>query len=467
MCTMGVMKKRILSLVLAGIASCALIACGKSAGTETTVASNVEAKEETMEQAEEMPKELSGEITFWHCFTQGVRMEAVQKAADSFMKENPNVKINIETMSWGDFNTKWNAGITTGDLPDMSIAQNTGEVAEMLNAEVLAPITNVVDTIGKDRFSENALADMTKDNTIYGVPYYSHAQVMWYRKDLLEAENAGIPQTWEEFYDVATKVTKDGTYGAAFSMSPNDLLSTRYLNYYVRSNGASLLNDDLTANFTGKEVIDGINFWLNVYNNCSPKETINYAINDHATLFYQGKTAFDFNSGFMIGGVAANREDLVDQISCAPLPVMKEGDPYYSAEATNIPLVVWNNSKHPEICEAFIAYLFNDDQYVEFLSAVPVGMLPAIKGIDQLDAYKNNEKIQKFSKEVEIISKAVAEGRAIGFEHGPSVQAGLLVSQGVIEEMFQDIVTNKTDVEKAAKAAEDKMNEIFATMAAN
>ena len=30
--------------------------------------------------------------------------------------------------------------------------------------------------------------------------------------------------------------------------------------------------------------------------------------------------------------------------------------------------------------------------------------------------------------------------------------------------MFQDITTNGTDVETAAKAAEDKLNEIFSTM---
>lgn len=85
-------------------------------------------------------EELSGEITFWHSFTQGARMDAIQAAADSFMEMHPDVKINIETYSWGDFNTKWNAGITTGDLPDMSTAQNTGEVVEMINAEVLRPV---------------------------------------------------------------------------------------------------------------------------------------------------------------------------------------------------------------------------------------------------------------------------------------------------------------------------------------
>ena len=35
---------------------------------------------------------LEGEITFWHSFTQGARMEAVQKAADKFMEANPGVR---------------------------------------------------------------------------------------------------------------------------------------------------------------------------------------------------------------------------------------------------------------------------------------------------------------------------------------------------------------------------------------
>ena len=141
---------------------------------------------------------LNGEITFWHSFTQGKRMEAIQEAADEFMAMHPGVKINIETMAWGDFNTKWNAGLTTGDLPDMSTAQNTGEVAEMLNVDVLRSADTVIDAIGRDRFSENALADMTQDGTVYGIPYYSHAQVMWYREDLLAENGLDVPQTWDE-----------------------------------------------------------------------------------------------------------------------------------------------------------------------------------------------------------------------------------------------------------------------------
>lgn len=391
-------------------------------------------------------------------------MDAVQAAADKFMQQHPDVKINIETYSWGDFNTKWNAGLTTGDLPDMSTAQNTGEVVEMLNAEVLEPVDDMVESIGRDRFSTNALSDMSVDGATYGVPYYSHAQVMWYREDMLKAANLEVPTTWDEFYDAAVALTKDGTFGAAFSCSPNDLLCTRYLNYYVQSAGGSLLNDDLTANLTSPEVIDGINYWLKVYKDCSPAETINYTVNDHATLFYQGKTAFDFNSGFMIGGVQSNTPEAVPYVKCAPLPRMNEGDQVYSAEATHIPLVVWNNSEHPEICKAFIEFLYEDENYIDFIHSVPVGMLPSLNDIAEKEAYLNDETIKAFSDSVDIIQTAVDTGHAIGFEHGPTAQASYLTSQGVIENMFQDIITNGTDVETAAKAAEEQLNEIFDTM---
>lgn len=453
--------KRLLAILLALVMLLSLTACG---GTNGTTETQAPAGGNETAAAEEAPQELSGEITFWHCFTQGARMEAIEAAAATFMEANPGVTINIETMSWGDFNTKWNAGLTTGDLPDISVAQNTGEVAEMINAGVLADISPVIDAIGRDRFSENALGDMTTDGVTYGVPYYSHAQVMWYREDLLDAAGLEVPTTWDEFYEAAVALTKDGVYGAGFSCSPNDLLCTRYLNYYVRSTGGSLLNDDLTANLTSDIALEGIEFWVNVYKNCSPAETINYTVNDHATLFYQGTTAFDFNSGFMISGVQSNREDLVQYISCAPLPLYKEGDSYYSAEATHIPLVIWKNSENQELCQAFIEYLYEDDNYLYFLSAVPVGMLPSITGISDQEAYLSNETVQQFSEEAAVIEKAVAEGRAIGFEHGPSVQAGLLTSQGVVEEMFQDILINGTDIPTAAQAAEDQLNEIFETM---
>lgn len=444
------MKKMRKFLCLAGVAlaAVALVACsGKKETTADT----------------EPPTELSGEITMWHSFTQGPRLESIQKSADAFMQKHPKTKIKIETFSWNDFYTKWTTGLANGNVPDISTAL-PNQVMEMVNSDALVPLNDSIKRIGQDKFNETALNEAKIGDDYYSVPLYSHAQVMWVRTDLLKEHNIEVPKTWDQLYEASKKLKEAGVYGLSVPFGTNDLMATRFLNFYVRSGGGSLLTKDLKADLTSQLAQDGIKYWVKMYKEISPQDSLNFNVLQQATLFYQGKTAFDFNSGFQIGGVETNSPDLVDQIDCAPLPKINADDPDYGAETSNIPMVVWQNSEHPEICKAFMKKLYEKETYIKFLEATPVGMLPSIEGISDTPEYQANPTVQKFSNAVDVITKAMNEGTAIGFEKGPSVQAGLLTSQGIIESMFQDIITNGTDVEKAAKEAEDKLNEIFSTV---
>lgn len=410
--------------------------------------------------------ELEGEITFWHSFSQGPRLENIQKAADAFMAANPKVKITIETFSWADFYTKWTTGLASGNVPDMSTAL-PNHVVEMIDAEAIIPLDELIEKIGRDRFYEAPLKEMTVEGKCYAVPLYSHAQVMWYRKDLMAKYKLSVPTTWDELYEAATVITKGENgqvFGCSVPMGAGDMMATRYLNFYVRSAGGRLLHEDNTANLTSPEAIEGINYWVKMYQQNSPRDSINYKVLDQATMYYVGTNAFDFNSGFQIGGVQANRPELLEQISCAPMPALKKGAEQVGYETSNIPMVIWKNSKHPEICEAFIQFLYLPEYYVPFLQSVPVGMLPALKEIAEDPTFLAHPVIQQFKDEMNVIAKAVGEGTAIGMEFGPCGQAGLLVSQHVIEQMFQDIILNGVPVEDAAKAAETKLNDLFASL---
>ena len=112
---------------------------------------------------------------------------------------------------------------------------------------------------------------------------------MWIRKDLLEKNGLEVPKTWDELYDTAKALTKDGVYGLSFPCGTNDFQATFFLDFYVRSGGGSLLTDDLKANLTSDLAIDGINYWVKVYNDCSPKDSINFDVLDQATLYYQAR----------------------------------------------------------------------------------------------------------------------------------------------------------------------------------
>ena len=131
------MKKKTLSVLLAAVMVVTMAAgCQKGSGGNDSSSGD---------------GELKGDITFWHSFTQGGRMDVIQEAADKFMEDNPDVTITIETFSWGDFYTKWTTGLASGNVPDMSTAL-PGHVVEMMDAEAVIPLDDVIEDIGKDRF---------------------------------------------------------------------------------------------------------------------------------------------------------------------------------------------------------------------------------------------------------------------------------------------------------------------------
>lgn len=404
--------------------------------------------------------ELSGDLVMWTSFTQGPRAEYMEAMAARFEEDNPDVNITIETFAWPEFYTKWTTGLASGQVPDISSALPT-HVVEMIAAEAIAPVDDVIDNIGRDRFSAAALSEGQVDGVSYSVPIYSHAQVMWYRKDLLDAAGLDVPRTWSELRETAEELTTSDVYGLSVPLGSNDMMATRFLNYYVQSNGETLLNPDGSANLTSPAVIDGIEYWVDMYKTTSPEGSINYAVLDQATLYYQGRTAFDFNSGFQISGVEATSPELLEHIAAAPLPRMNESDPIYGGETSNTPMVIWEASDVKEEAKAFLEYLYQDDDYIEFIHSVPGGMLPALSDISQNEKYLDDPVLIQFEETVSVIEDVIPLGTSVGIENGPVLQAGILTSQGIIEGMFQDIILNNTSIPEAAATAEERLNSLF------
>lgn len=440
------MKKVIVATVLV-LLSCVLVACSSSD------------KQESYRNTD-----IQGAITFWHGFTQGARLDALDSVIARFEQAYPNVSVTTEALTWTDFKERWRQGIESGDLPDISTACNIYEVEELVNAGILQPVNSVVDAIGKQRFADNVLTELSHDQDIYGLPYYSHAFALWYRSDLLQEVNLSVPQTWEEFAHAAKALTdpEKGIYGYAAALSPRDHLATIDLHMYMRSKGESLLTEDLKANLTSDVALEGIAYWTDIYRTCSSPDFYDDTVEERSKHFYEGETVFDVNSGFHIAGIKNNRPDLLESISCIEFPFKQAETPNNSSVVTQIPLVMYASSNNQEAAEAFLAFLYEDENYLAFIDSVPVGMIPAIKDIANTEAYQSDDTRKQFAQEETIIENAVLSGNALGFEHGANLEAGILTSSGIIEEMFRSIVLDGVSVEIAAAQAEEKLNKAFA-----
>src|SRR5699024_890822 len=124
-------------------------------------------------------------------------------------------------------------------------------------------------------------------------------------------------------------------------------------------------------------------------------------------------------------------------------------------------MIVWEASSMQEEAKAFIRSLYETREYIEFLHSVPGGMLPALADISDEPAYLDDPILDQFADTVEVIDEAVPRGSAIGMEDGPTVQASIMTSQGVIERLFQDIILNGTPIPEAARDAEEQLNSLF------
>ena len=120
-------------------------------------------------------------------------VEGLNTISSSRQLEETQSKYVDETFSWNDFYTKWTTVLSSGNVPDMSTAL-VGHVTEMINSDALVPFNHLIDDIGRDKFSENAINEGTVDGNNYSIPLYSHAMVMWVRKDLLEQNGLEVAQ---------------------------------------------------------------------------------------------------------------------------------------------------------------------------------------------------------------------------------------------------------------------------------
>ena len=249
------MKKRALSVLLAGVMAAGMVGCGS--GSEST-ASSVDESTETMETAdtsEEASTETESastaepiEVSFWCNFT-GSDGDVLREIVQEFNESNTdNITVSVDIMDYSTLLTKLPASVSTGTGPSFILA-GIELINEYATNDMLEDIGDFWEVTGtnKDNFYENVLAKSYVDGTQYGVPMQYNLQYLYYNKDMFEA--AGLdpdapPATFKELEEYAKALTDNskGTYGIAL---PTDY---GYYVQYLWGNGGDVINTSTDEN---------------------------------------------------------------------------------------------------------------------------------------------------------------------------------------------------------------------------
>jgi ABC-type glycerol-3-phosphate transport system substrate-binding protein len=135
-----------------------------------------------------------------------------------FEAENPDIKIEVESVPNADILTKLTAYAEGDDLPDVIDGQFG--LASFINLDAALDITDMVDAEGlRDSFIPVALqAGTDGEGRILGLPFYTGTDALYYRLDHFEEaglDPAAPPKTWAELAEAATALTnpRAGRYG--------------------------------------------------------------------------------------------------------------------------------------------------------------------------------------------------------------------------------------------------------------
>jgi multiple sugar transport system substrate-binding protein len=235
-----------------------------------------------------------------------------------------------------------------------------------------------------------AIDSNTYEGAVYGVPWFTDAGMLYYRKDLLE--QAGFsepPKTWAEMEEMVEKVRREtGTrYVFVFQGADYEGGVVNSLEF-IWSSGGNVLDphdpDDVTV--AAPEAVAVLETALGmVADGVAPGAVPSFKEYESYTVFLNGDALFMRNWPYVYARAADPSLSRVEQgrIGVAPLPVARPGSTSHSG------LGGWNlminaASEKTEAAWAFIRYLSAPEQQKE--RALRGGYLPTRE-----DCYEDRE----------------------------------------------------------------------------
>ena len=220
----------------------------------------------------------------------------------------------------------------------------------------------------REQYLPYTIESNTYEDAVYGVPWFTDAGMLYYRKDLLEESGfSDPPKTWDELKEQARKVQRDsGTrYGFVFQGADYEGGVVNGLEYIWTSDGDVLDPRDPNEVIVGSEQsLEGLRIEQSmVTDGVAPEAVSSYKELESYMVFGDGEAVFMRNWPF---AYALSTEPIrsrirPEQIGVATLPVIAEGVNTYSG------LGGWNlfvsaASRNRDAAWTFIQYLSAPEQ---------------------------------------------------------------------------------------------------------
>ncbi|MDD3745752.1 MAG: sugar ABC transporter substrate-binding protein [Anaerostipes sp.] len=188
----------------------------------------------------------------------------IDETIAEYEKKYPNVKVKYTSGILKDDYSEWlSEQALKGKTPDvmMVLSEDTSTFASIGLLLNLDQLIKSDDKFDKSKYYASAYADGEYEGSQYALPYESVPTMMFINKTLLKKEGIQIPKgdwSWNEFYDICKKVTKD-TDGDGL-IDQFGVYDYSWKNSVVTNGGELFSKDGSSSNLTNTNVKEAIKF---------------------------------------------------------------------------------------------------------------------------------------------------------------------------------------------------------------
>ena len=251
--------------------------------------------------------------------------DGMQAMCDAYTAQHPEVEIEVQVTSWGEYWTKLEAAGESNTMPDI-FWMHTDQILYYADFGILADTTDLYTEEDPDfwaeHYSDISIGNVTgSDGRMYGVPKDRDNIVLVYNKELFDAAGVAYPTadwTWDDMTDASQKIyDATGKYGY---MAYND----EQLGYwnFVYQNGGYILDPEtnLRAGYTQPATVEAIKYYVNLQkNDWCPDQTF-FAETSPGTAFFSEMGAMFYEGSWNLLSELKNYPNMVGKWDIAPLP---------------------------------------------------------------------------------------------------------------------------------------------------
>lgn len=326
-------------------------------------------------------------LKFVEVITSPERTEVLQSLVDQYEAENPDVKVEIVSLPWGQAYEKLATMVAGGDVPDVVEMPDTW-LALYAGAGQLASLEDRIANWEHGKtLTDKTLAVARQAGEAYMVPYGFYLRAMFYNKKLLaEAGVDGPPATMQDFMEASAKVSKlPGKSGYCLRGGPGG--TNGWIMMAAVMNGSNeFFTKDGVSRINEPGSVEGIQFLLDLYQKgYAPKDSVNWGFNEIVAGFYSGTCAFLDQDPDALIAIAERMP--AEDFAVVPMPTGPSGQAFPTIGFTG--WSVFKSTNHPDEAWGLVAKLSSPESNATWTKRV--GVIPIHKGADQDPHFKTEQ----------------------------------------------------------------------------